>query len=269
MHDRKRDAVKRNTAFLLALGMIIVTGIILWKMGEWYRMASGLGVKDQIEMEAEVLKTVAQILGGGALLAGLYFTWKNVQVLQEGQITERFTRSIEHLGSDQLQVRLGGIYALGRIARDSRTDQPLISSVLCAYVRERAHWDKDRSPSHPPCDIQAALCILGRQTWARDPIRPWLDLSGTDLRRADLCWANLELANFRGSHLEEARLVDAHFEGAFFTNTHVAGADFTGAFLDKADLQEAIGLTEEQLKGARITAATRLPKCLRFWASPE
>ena len=60
----------------------------------------------------------------------LYVTWRRViaaertaeaaqqtvAVAQEGQITERFTRAIEQLGSDKIAIRLGGIYALERVA---------------------------------------------------------------------------------------------------------------------------------------------------------
>jgi hypothetical protein len=262
MRDRKGGIVERNTALLLTLGAVVLIGIVTWRVVEWLQIASALGVKDRIQIEADVLKTTAQILGGGALLAGLYFTWKNVQMLQEGQITERFTRSIEHLGSDKLEVRLGGIYALGRLARDCKKDQQSISDVLCAYVRDRARWEENGAPKCSSIDIQAVLTLLGSQTWARDPVRPWLDLSGTDLRGADLCWAHLETANLTGSHLEGARLVEAHLEEAYFVNAHVEGADFTGALLDRADLDGAIGLTEEQIRAARTTTATRLPKRL-------
>ncbi len=262
MHDHKRDAWKRNAALLLVLVAMGLLGIVLREVVQWHRMALALGPKDRIQTETGILTTMAQILGGGALLAGLYFTWKNVQVLQEGQITERFTRSIEQLGSEKLQVRLGGICALGRIARDSRRDQHLISDILCAFAREHARWEESRAPRQLPCDIQAVLTILGSQPWARDPVRPWLDLSGTDLRGVDLCWAHLKGANFTESHLEGARFVDAHLEGAYFTDTHVEGADFRGACLDGADLVGAIGLTEEQIRAARITPTTRLLKRL-------
>jgi hypothetical protein len=263
MREPKPGAAERSTILFLGLAAVALTGIIVWRMAEWRRIGAALGVKDRIQIEADALKTVAQILGGGALLAGLYFAWKNVQMLQEGQITERFTRSIEQLGSDRLEVRLGGIYALGRLARECRRDQHSISQVLCAYVRDRARWSEGRTGDHPTIDIQAVLTLLGRQRWARDPVRPWLDLSGTDLRGADLCWAHLEAANFIGCHLEGARLVDAHLEGAYMTDAHVNGADFTGTSLDRADLCGVIGLTEEQICAARTTAATRLPKCLQ------
>jgi hypothetical protein len=64
-----------------------------------------------------VILTTAQILGGTALLSGLYFTWRTLHVNREGQITERFTRAIDQLGDQRLEIRLGGIYALERIAK--------------------------------------------------------------------------------------------------------------------------------------------------------
>ncbi|WP_156028170.1 hypothetical protein [Candidatus Solirubrobacter pratensis] len=35
-----------------------------------------------------------------------------------------------------MDVRIGGIYALGRIASDSRQDHPQVMEVLTAHVRE-------------------------------------------------------------------------------------------------------------------------------------
>jgi hypothetical protein len=37
-------------------------------------------------------------------------------------IIESFTKAVEQLGSDKLQVRLGGIYTLERITRESDVD---------------------------------------------------------------------------------------------------------------------------------------------------
>jgi len=44
---------------------------------------------------------------------------RTLETTREGQITERFTRAIDQLGHAHLDVRLGGIYGLERIARDS------------------------------------------------------------------------------------------------------------------------------------------------------
>jgi hypothetical protein len=59
---------------------------------------------------------------------------------RHGQITERFTRAIDQLGNESLDVRLGVIYALERIAKDSRHDHPQVVEILTAYIREHAPW---------------------------------------------------------------------------------------------------------------------------------
>jgi hypothetical protein len=41
-------------------------------------------------------------------------------------------------GADKLDVRLGGIYALERIAKGSKRDHPTVVEVLSAFVREHA-----------------------------------------------------------------------------------------------------------------------------------
>ncbi len=89
---------------------------VLWFLARFYVDPTDAGERTSL------LQTTAQLVGGSALLAGLYLTWRTLQVNQEGQITERFSRAIEHLGDDRLAVRLGGIYALERIARDSPRD---------------------------------------------------------------------------------------------------------------------------------------------------
>jgi hypothetical protein len=80
------------------------------------------------------------ILAGGVASIGAILTGLAYQLSRAGQITERFTRAIDQLGSSELDVRLGGIYALERIARDSKADHPQVMEVLTAYVREHAPW---------------------------------------------------------------------------------------------------------------------------------
>jgi hypothetical protein len=78
------------------------------------------------------------ILTGAAV--GAAVTLRQVRTTREGQITDRYTRAVDQLGSQHLDVRLGGIYALERIARDSPPDRPTIEEVLTAYVRGHAPW---------------------------------------------------------------------------------------------------------------------------------
>ena len=76
-------------------------------------------------------------LGAGLFAAGaLIFTARNFtlsrhtfELTEQGQVTDRYTKAIEELGSDKLSVRIGSIYALERIVRDSPGDQPTVMEV--------------------------------------------------------------------------------------------------------------------------------------------
>jgi hypothetical protein len=121
---------------------------------------------------------------------------KQIDLMQSGQITDRFMRAIEHLGSSSSSVRTGAIFALERIARESASDRPHIVSTLAALVRERLPASvvgdggyvqvlMQRAP-----DAQAAMTALCRPPLSDDRRDSsqigGLDLSRTDLRRASL-----------------------------------------------------------------------------------
>lgn len=279
----KLDYPRRILAFvrgnkLLIIGIVVlpITLFLLWVVPAWQiaSLKTILGPKDYYELENDTRTTLAQIVGGAVVLAGLYITWRrlsatektveatwrSVNVSQEGQITGRFTQAIDQLGSNRpdgvpkLEIRLGGIYALERIARDSERDHWPIMEVLTAYIRENAPWTADEPAARPPeaipADIQAILTVLGRRTrsYRREENR-WLDLSRADLRGANLVGAHLEGANLTGSHLEEANLTGAHLEEATLFKAHLEEATLLKAHLEEADLGET------HLEGAGLDAA--------------
>jgi len=92
---------------------------------------------------------------------------------KQGQVTDRYTKAIEQLGSDNLGVRVGGIYALERIARDSAIDHPTVMEMLTAFIRENSH---EQRPQPDPGskerfrrrDIQAAVSVVGRREVKHD-----------------------------------------------------------------------------------------------------
>src|SRR6204780_426651 len=142
--------------------------------------------------------------GAGLFAAGaLIFTARNFTVSQrtleltaQGQVTDRYSTAIEQLGSEKLDVRIGGIYALERVARDSARDHPAVMEVLTAFIREhsREPWPpsdpggQEREPSTRP-DIQAAVTVVGRRERQRDLPERRIDLTRAVLADADLTGA--------------------------------------------------------------------------------
>jgi hypothetical protein len=81
----------------------------------------------------------------------------NVQAktAEQGHITDRFTKAIEQLGSEKLAVRMGAIYALERLSKDSPEDHWTIMEVLTAYVRDNAPWPPKEAGGNPFVELQA------------------------------------------------------------------------------------------------------------------
>ena len=99
----------------------------------------------------------------------------------ERRITDSFATAVEGIGSDKTAAsRIGAIYTLERIARESRGHHWSIMETLTAYIREQAPWedadsgarppslDADRLPKRPSIDVQAALTVIGRAHRERD-----------------------------------------------------------------------------------------------------
>jgi Pentapeptide repeats (9 copies) len=276
---------------LLVVGTVVLLLLFLlvWKVPKW-QVAHITDEKDRLATESGFRQTLVQLVGGVALLGSLYFTaqtlrtsqdtlrvnQKTLETTQQGQITERFTKAIEQLGDkERLMVRLGGIYALERIAKDSDSDHWAVMAVLTAFVREQGYVKKTANTKptrksikntnlfqleklHP--DIQAVLEVLGRRTRTYgngESLR--LNLMGAQLQGAFLIETQLQ-----GAYFGETQLQDAHFGGA-----QLQGASFYGADLrrvsfyqtdsrrvsfDRADLQGAT-LFKTNLEGAQLEGA--------------
>jgi hypothetical protein len=210
-----------------------------------------LGAPERVKAENDARTTLLQGVAGLVLVVGAGATWRQIQINREGQITERFSKAIDHLGESgdgKVDVRLGGIYALERIAKNSKDDRATIAEILTAFVRGHSTWsdpDGDADSSEPAQqkladlrvrapDVQAAMTVLGRRALPSGRVQP-LWLSGVDLRKADLYGAHLEGADLYGAHLEGADLRGANLEVA----TRPFG-DGVESLLYFADLERAL-----------------------------
>lgn len=238
---------------------VVLAALLLWIYPHWLVSARSIpDIKERLLVENEMFKTVLQMVGGAFLLAGLYFTWKNTYLLKEGQVTDRFNKAIDHLGDGKTEVRLGGIYALARIAKDSPKDHWAIMEVLCAFARNRSKISN--APDETVgTDVQAVLAVLGDRCAEYESPEQCLDLRRINLKGADLRGAFLDRARFDESSLEGADLMRASLVGTDFRGASLRRAHFRQARLDQAnfigaDLREA-SLREARLRNANVLGA--------------
>lgn len=224
--------------------------------------------KDQVVLQNKVYETLVQGLGGAFFFVTAYLTWRNLKATEEKQITERFSQAVGFLGKPELEVRLGGIYALERISRDSQKDYWQIIEILTAYVRAKALVQKDHNQSSSEenfrhnlsIDIQAILTVLKRRDSSNRYLESsYIDLSETNLSHAYLKGVKLDRANFNNTRLRKINFHRASLQYARFWNSDLTEADLKFAILNDAELGRAnlcdADLWKANLQKAKLVSA--------------
>jgi uncharacterized protein YjbI with pentapeptide repeats len=193
----------------------------------------------------------------------------------ERRVTDLYTKAVEQLGSADAAVRLGGLYALERVAQNNLSQRQTIINVLCAYLRmpylppantkpgntETTKVETlaelplpDRTPASPG-GRDAAQELQVRLT-AQHIITSHLTLpEEVEMQEADKLapstelkfWPGIELNLPRATlidwDLEQGRVRNAFFDGATFSGfTAFGGATFSdGAWFDGATFSDGAG----------------------------
>lgn len=213
---------------------------------------------------------------------------ENFRLAERGHLADRYTKAIELLGDDKLEIRLGGIYALERLAGDSERDHPTVVEVLGSFVRERTNPARSERPtvadvlsaalkilepkdgqptapdenplSEPPKDVQTAITVLGQLRTRPGVHRGDLwgaNLTNMHLFNANMAGAYLYKVNLTNVNLAGTNLTKASLQEANLTKAYLKGANLTKAYLLNADLTEAV-LFKADLSGARCVTQDQL-----------
>ena len=185
-----------------------------------------------------------------------------------------------------LEVRLGAIYALERIAQDSDRDHVRIMEILCAYIRENAPASGARDHSlgdWPDWPENADDGTLQRRAEELDKRRADLNAWVSDLRYAANPRTDIQAAldvigrriprqieiekatktrgsqigyrlDLRGTNLQAVDLTDLDFARSMLAGSRLDGAILERTVLDEADLHSA-RLCAANLRGARLQLA--------------
>lgn len=143
--------------------MVLITAVVI---ALWWMATGGLTGPDLVTARLDALKVGLSLgVGTGGLFA-LYLTWRRQRAAEaeldnreralvhqlhtaadankdatERRVTELYTRAVDQLGADKAPVRLGGLYALERLAQDNVEHRQTVVNVLCAYLYRRGLLD--------------------------------------------------------------------------------------------------------------------------------
>ncbi|MBI4687918.1 MAG: pentapeptide repeat-containing protein [Nitrospirae bacterium] len=207
----------------------------------------------------ESLSKSLEAAGGLAFIITAYFAWLNFKVAEDKQITDRFSKAVEQLRNDEnIYCRLGGIYSLERIAKDSENDYYQTIKILAAYIRTKKPLTLDiqanksivENSSLLPIDIEEVLIILlqRRSIEREEKLDPGnkvkLDLSKTNLHGIEFGGAKLQRAELTGTNFKQAFLCYSNFSLAHLSKTNLSnaklqGSSFECALLDEVDFRDS------------------------------
>ncbi|MET8047724.1 pentapeptide repeat-containing protein [Streptosporangium sp. NPDC005286] len=207
---------------------------------------------------------------GGLIYTGR--TWETSQetlnATRETQITDRYTKAVEQLASKTIEVRLGGLYALNRIAVDSPKDASTIKNVMAAFARNR-DFCKQKIGKRP-CEVlnrEDAFWLSPERLPVPTDVRAALEL-GASLKTAVIGEPDksdkldLRFVYFNQADLEGAYLINADLEQAQLAHAVLQGANLSGAGLSRAQLPFTflgeVNLTDANLRDADLTYAKLL-----------
>ena len=209
----------------------------------------------------------------GLVLAGLIALplaiWRGLvaqrqaDAAQQSLRNERYQKGAEMLGHERLSVRLGGIYALKRLAEEYPEEyhvqiMRLFSAFALHPTADEAHVEDVRIKFVIPRlreDVQAVIQAIGRRNRKNINLEREdgfdLDLTNTYLMLGDLREANLAHAILTRADLRRATLTGADLSGATLNKTKLSDAILSDTILSGAYLFKVIGLTQTQLDQAR------------------
>jgi uncharacterized protein YjbI with pentapeptide repeats len=228
---------------------------------------------DQLDPTGAAIRNIGLVVA--ALFGAPFIVWrsivaqKQVDVAEQGQITERITKAVEGLGSvrserkqiknepamfsdtnepafientvPNLEVRIGAIFALERISQDSLRDHIQVMEILSAYIRNNSRRELDKA--HEKIRMKEAPESLPLYTPLREDLRTALLVIG---RRSSASIAyersmspqyslDLQGANFSGVKMDKLDLRYANLEDTIWTRASLRWGCFSRATIRNSD----------------------------------
>ena len=228
---------------------IVIGGVVAILLAMWRsRVAERQSIAAQ--HQAEIIQSQVAIAQDQINIAQ-----RQADTAQQGLLNERYQKGAEMLGSNALTLRLGGIFALQRLAEEHPEQYHVqITRLFCAFVRpaeipsEPPDMIPEPNPVPPTADIQAIMDAIGAREEHRQMLedqekyRLWLSLvklSAASLGRANLSSAQMDWAWLDRADLRETNLSGATVDNSALDYAWLGGAKLVGTSFRSAGLQGA------------------------------
>ena len=275
-------------AVLVILVVVTVGGV--WSLvhfWDWLQTEQINGNVVAKESGSTTVRNIGFVVAGlVALPFAIWRSWvahRHADTAQKTLLNERYQQGAEMLGSNISTVRLGGIYALQRLAAEHPDEYHLqVMRLFCAFARRPT---TDEGPRQSPVsadeselpelrqDVQAVMTAISACHAIQHDLEreqydgqaslnlkganlPCAELWSTDFSSAhlpgvNLAGANLWNANLYHAVLWEANLSHANLQRAYLYEARLQGADLSGAEFSLDGENPATGLTQFRLDQAR------------------
>jgi uncharacterized protein YjbI with pentapeptide repeats len=212
--------------------------------------------KDYIEL----LKASISLLGISATIAagiGLAINYNSAEkdrnINLDKLATEKLAKSVEQLSSDNLFVKVSGIYSLESVA-DSDKNKKIVAAILDSFIIKKS-FDKEECPNRDSSpkdnnykqvgkqkkdvielDLQSSLIVFSKINPISDGSkdtkhnRSCLNFSGMQLKDLSLGANNFEKSKFKGTHFSGSRM-----DSSSFGDSIIIDSDFSNARMNNTN----------------------------------
>ncbi|MCL2054796.1 MAG: pentapeptide repeat-containing protein [Oscillospiraceae bacterium] len=220
------DKIHQTIIAFLCIAVIVFGGIFCFLyFGAKPEQSGGVKftTKDYLNIAQTISLSFIVFTGAAASAVGY-----RLQSIKETDATnKRFNEAVRSLCSgEDVFVRIEGIYALERLAFNAPNskERQRVMDILCTYLRKKRSVDKFKE--NKSCDLKedhkAIIEVIKRINQR---------YKGLDVNLSE---TNLYKANFGGAYLEETEFRFAHLESVNFNHAHLKKVNFMDAHLEKA-----------------------------------
>ncbi|WP_080688003.1 pentapeptide repeat-containing protein [Candidatus Synechococcus spongiarum] len=251
----------KNWQIVIGLGWLVLIAGVPITSWPW--------ISDQItnHKSEDLQKWGWYLLGAGIAPLTLLLTHNRTQslrmqtdALRAQTDTDIFTKSIELLGDEKAAVRQGGIYSLGKIAKDDTRLHSTIMKIMTSYIREKSYenfhkqLEQDKSPDNEkrlikklrnessPSDIDAAIDVIRErkvENIKQDDKKSFqFDLSSSRIFSADLSFIELRSTNMSDSMVQKCCFDQSILSDSSFVSSDLQESTFVKAILKNCEFKD-------------------------------